>query len=95
MTPPAVEAVRWLIAGRVQGVGFRWFVLRQAEALGLPGWAANLPDGRVEVVAKGSLAQLDRLDAQLRSGPRFARVDSVEKSDIPHEDVEDNSFLIK
>ena len=95
MTPPAVEAVRWLIAGRVQGVGFRWFVLRQAESLGLRGWAANLPDGRVEVVAKGSVAQLVQLDAQLRSGPRFASIDTVEKCDIPHEDVEDKSFRIK
>jgi acylphosphatase len=91
----AVEAARWRIAGRVQGVGFRWFVLRQAESLGLCGWAANLPDGRVEVVAKGAAGQLDRLDVQLRSGPRFARVDSVEKVDIPHEHVEDNSFRIK
>jgi acylphosphatase len=95
VTPPAAEAVRWLIAGRVQGVGFRWYVLRQAESLGLRGWTANLPDGRVEVVAKGPVAQLHQLDARLRSGPRFAHVDSVEKRDIPHEDVEDNSFRIK
>ena len=47
-----VTTVRFLVSGRVQGVGFRWFTHREAERLGIAGWARNLPDGRVEVLAK-------------------------------------------
>jgi acylphosphatase len=83
------------VSGFVQGVGFRWFVLRQAEVLGLVGWVKNLPDGRVEVVARGEVPRLALLDQKLRTGPRHARVDSVEKLDIPHEGVEYNSFRVK
>jgi acylphosphatase len=93
--PPDAAAARWLVSGRVQGVGFRWFVLRQAESLGVVGWTRNLPDGRVEVVARGRSIALDQLDRHLRTGPRFARVDSVEKLDIPHEDVDYKSFQVK
>ncbi|HXE12037.1 MAG TPA: acylphosphatase, partial [Bryobacteraceae bacterium] len=50
----AKEARRWLISGRVQGVGFRYFVQKHAAELGLEGWARNLADGRVEVYAVGS-----------------------------------------
>ena len=50
----AMAAYRYLVSGRVQGVGYRYFVLREAERLGLAGFARNLPDGRVEVVAEGA-----------------------------------------
>ena len=86
------RAHRWLISGRVQGVGFRWFTRQQAERLGLSGWAENLPDGRVEIVARGAPDALDEFEEAIRQGPRFARVDDVEKADIPHEDVPDKSF---
>ena len=70
---------RYVVAGLVQGVGFRWFVARHARALGLAGYARNLDDGRVEVVATGSDgAALARLEELLRAGPAHARVDSVE-----------------
>ncbi len=73
---------RYVVAGLVQGVGFRWFVARHARALGLAGYARNLDDGRVEVVATGSdAAALARLEALLRTGPAHARVDSVEAQD--------------
>lgn len=88
-------AARWLIAGRVQGVGFRWYTIRLAQEIGVQGWVSNLPDGRVEVVARGSGEKLGRLDAGLRTGPRGARVESVEKSDIPHEPIDVKSFHIK
>ena len=78
-------AVRWFISGRVQGVGFRWFVLRRAGELGIGGWARNLPDGRVEVFGEGSKENLDNLDRLLNVGPKFAVVDIVEKYDCPHE----------
>lgn len=88
-------AVRWLISGRVQGVGYRWFTLRQAQTLGVRGWVSNLPDGRVEVVAEGPSAALESLDAALRMGPRMARVDGVEKSDFPHQVASDKSFYVR
>lgn len=90
-----LAAQRFLVAGRVQGVGFRWFVARRAAALGLAGWATNLPGGEVEVVAQGPLPQLAELEASLRSGPRHAHVESVEKSDIPHQVVDIKTFEIR
>jgi acylphosphatase len=76
-------------------VGFRWFVLRKAQELGVGGWVRNLPDGQVEVMGTGSAESLDRLEAHLRAGPRLSRVESVEKSDVPHEAVDQISFEIK
>ena len=67
-----------LISGKVQGVGFRNFTQRNAQQLGINGYAKNLPNGQVEVVAEGDKAQLDALVALLRKGPRYARVDSLE-----------------
>ena len=73
---------RYVVAGVVQGVGFRWYVARHARGLGLAGYARNLADGRVEVVATGSdAAALARLEELLRAGPDHARVDSVEAQD--------------
>jgi acylphosphatase len=73
---------RYVVAGLVQGVGFRWYVARHARGLGLAGYARNLADGRVEVVATGSDgAALARLEELLRAGPAHARVDSVEVQD--------------
>ena len=86
--------MRWLISGEVQGVGFRWFAARAAQTLGIRGWVRNLPDGRVEVVAAGEQTQLDELAARLRQGPRFSRVEDVEKSEVPHETVVSKSFEI-
>jgi len=74
-------AKRWLIGGRVQGVGFRDFVYRRATALGLSGWVQNLGDGRVEVYATGPAARLSDLAAALRIGPRMAEVRNVEERD--------------
>ena len=71
-------ARRFIVKGRVQGVGFRRFVIRSAERVGLRGWTRNLPDGRVEVMAQGELAAIASLASDLGSGPRAARVDEVE-----------------
>lgn len=71
----------FLVRGRVQGVGFRWFVQREAAALELSGWVRNTEDGHVEVVAKGDPAVLHQLGQALRRGPRGSRVDAV----IEHE----------
>lgn len=86
---------QWIVSGRVQGVGFRWFVLRRAGDLGLVGWVANLPDGRVEVVARGETVSIERLDAALRQGPRLAAVSYVERSTYQHEVTETKTFDIK
>jgi acylphosphatase len=87
---------RFLISGVVQGVGFRWFVARHARALGLAGYARNLGDGRVEVVASGSdLAALGKLEGLLRSGPAHAQVNRVERQDEVDEPVPPRSFDIR
>jgi len=80
-----VTARRWVVRGHVQGVGFRWFVWREAERLGLRGRAKNLPDGSVEVIAEGPENVLERLEQALSRGPAMARVDRVEKLDVPHD----------
>jgi acylphosphatase len=74
---------RFIVAGQVQGVGFRWFVARHARGLGLAGFARNLADGRVEVVVSGGDdAALGRLEELLRAGPAHARVETVEREDV-------------
>ena len=79
----------YLVKGRVQGVGFRWFVHREAAALGLRGWVRNTESGHVEVVASGDDDNLKRLEAQLAKGSRGSRVDKIEKRDLDHSEDED------
>lgn len=71
----------YLVKGRVQGVGFRWYVHREAAEIGLRGWVQNTEDGDVEVVAAGSPEELADLRTALHRGSRGSRVDSV----IEHE----------
>lgn len=66
------------IAGRVQGVGFRYAAVLEAEARHLSGWVRNLPDGRVEVVAEGAAPAVQGLVEWCRDGPRHARVYDVD-----------------
>lgn len=73
---------RFLVHGRVQGVGYRYYALRAAEQLGVAGFARNLPDGSVEVVAEAPDTALDEFEARLRSGPSFAQVTDVAKSPL-------------
>ena len=75
------RAVHLTVSGRVQGVGFRWFVLREAEASAVVGWVRNLDDGRVEVWAEGRDEALEALVQAVGRGPRHARVDGVERRD--------------
>ena len=75
----AGHAVRFLVAGKVQGVWFRASARDQAQALGLRGHARNLDDGRVEVLAVGDSDAIDQLAAWLRIGPPLARVDELER----------------
>ena len=75
-----MTAVRFVVAGRVQGVAFRAHTRAQALALGLRGHAINLRDGRVEVLAAGDAGAIERLGAWLRRGSPMARVDAVTRS---------------
>jgi acylphosphatase len=70
-----MRAVRVVVTGRVQGVGFRAFVQRRADELGLTGWVRNRSDGSVEAEAAGHEAELLRFVEALRAGPRHARVE--------------------
>lgn len=78
-----MAAYRYLVSGRVQGVGYRYYVLREAERLGVAGFTRNLPDGRVEVVAEGTEEVLGELETRLRSGPSFASVAAVDRAPVP------------
>ena len=69
--------VHYLVKGRVQGVGFRWFVQREAAELGLRGWVKNTDAGHVEIVAAGSESELAELKVALHQGSRGSRVDAV------------------
>lgn len=71
-------ARRYLISGRVQGVGFRYFAERMATEIGVTGWARNLSDGRVEVHANGTAPQLNDFEGRLRKGPAYADVRGFE-----------------
>ena len=77
----------YIVRGRVQGVGFRYFVERAAVELGLGGYVKNRVDGSVEVLAVGGTTQLEKLRADLRKGPSIARVDDVQESEVAVEPV--------
>lgn len=75
-------ARRYLIGGRVQGVGFRYFVRDRARREGVRGWVRNLFDGRVEIFAVGETGRIARFEADIRSGPAGARVAHVDVQDV-------------
>lgn len=85
----------WVIRGRVQGVGFRWFVMSQAERLNLGGYVRNLADGSVEVVSLGPEKALETLEGHLRRGPSGAHVEQVESLQVPPELDVPRSFEIR
>jgi acylphosphatase len=86
-------AKRYLVRGRVQGVGFRYFVQRNASALGIAGYTRNLDDGSVEVYAIGNREQLSELEGYLWTGPSLSEVRGVEASDAAM--VKYRGFLIE
>jgi acylphosphatase len=88
----AREARRWLVRGRVQGVGYRYFAQRAAESLGLAGYVRNLDDGRVEVYAIGPEKKLSELAGMLYRGPRWSDVRGVDEQQAAVEDY--RSFII-
>ena len=78
-----LQTRRYVISGRVQGVGFRWFVEREAAQVGVTGWVRNCENGDVEVMATGTREQHSVLRDSLQRGPRAARVDRVGESSAP------------
>ena len=76
-------ARRYLVRGRVQGVGFRYFTQAAAVRAGVVGWVRNNPDGTVEIAATGEPAAVAQLEQEIRNGPSGARVDQVAVRDDP------------
>jgi acylphosphatase len=74
--------LHFLVKGRVQGVGFRWFVHREAAELGLHGWVRNTDQGHVEIVTAGDPEQLEELKAAIRKGSRGSRVDAILEDEL-------------
>ena len=79
----AGRAKKYIITGRVQGVGFRYFVARLAREFHFAGWVRNLPDGGVEAFVTGPAAKLKLLEGELRIGPPRAEVRSVNAEEAP------------
>lgn len=84
-----MNCVRYIVRGRVQGVGFRAYVLRQARALSLRGFVRNLRDGSVECLACGEVAALKTLASRLCEGPPHARVENLAEQTAPAEEFEE------
>lgn len=90
-----MSARRWLVAGRVQGVSFRAWTQARAFALGLAGHAINLPDGYVEVLARGEEDALDQMELWLHHGPPAARVDAVQAAPAVDAEVPSIEFTVR
>lgn len=72
-----MQSIHFEVAGHVQGVGFRWYVVEKAKGLKLAGWVRNRPDGKVELAAGGAPEALAKFEEAVRAGPRGARIDQI------------------
>jgi acylphosphatase len=88
-------ANRYFVSGRVQGVGYRYFVQDAAEELGIAGYVRNLDDGRVEVLAVGTSGQQMQFRALLKRGPTFSSVSEVREEAARHETGYETRFVIR
>ena len=75
-----IIAVKFIVSGRVQGVGYRWFVLNAAQGLDIKGTVKNNVDGSVEVIAQSTPANIENMKLQLSKGPSFSRIDTIKES---------------
>jgi acylphosphatase len=87
-----METVRIIVTGFVQGVGFRYFVLKRALELGVKGYARNLTSGEVEVVAEADRSRLNEFIELIKEGPRHAEVRSAVSEPFPSHHFEDFSI---
>jgi acylphosphatase len=78
-----VERRRIRVAGRVQGVGYRWFVMRRAKSFGLSGWVKNRFDGSVEMEVQGDSENIDLFELTVKDGPRLAAVSDMSSEGVP------------
>jgi acylphosphatase len=84
-----MESIHLEVRGRVQGVGFRWYVMEIARELELAGWVRNRPDGVVEIAAAGEPGAVKKLEAAVAGGPSGARVEELRKlSPVPPDSLE-------
>jgi acylphosphatase len=90
-----LKRVRFVVTGRVQGVGFRWFVRAEAVPLGLNGWIRNRADGAVEGEVEGREDAIDALESCLEVGPSSAIVTNVEMTEISDDSIAYNHFEIR
>jgi acylphosphatase len=91
-----MESIHLEVRGRVQGVGFRWYVMKKARELGLAGWVRNGPDGIVEIAAAGKPEVLAQLEAALSAGPPGARVEEVRRLvTVADESLEDPFGIVR
>jgi len=89
-----MEAYVFIVSGRVQGVGFRWFTEREALKRNIHGYVRNLEDGRVEILAQADSRSLDEFRESIRRGPSASRVDQVEVRAV-EVDLDLRSFLLR
>ena len=87
-------ARRYIISGRVQGVGFRYFTQAVAARCGVHGWVRNLPDGQLEISAEGEADALETFEGDVRHGPRGARIEAIEV-DSASPDGRNTGFTIR
>lgn len=95
MSDEEPSARLFVVSGRVQGVGFRYFVWNEAVAIGVRGWVRNRPEGTVEVAAWGGEEQLDALNAVLSNGPRWSTVIAVDREEPPTGEAPAGPFSIR
>ncbi len=86
------EALKIVVKGRVQGVGYRRFAQKAAQDCKISGWARNLYSGEVEIYAQGNQQDLEKYLEKLKRGPLFGRVDEVQAQQVKSEDI--NGFII-
>ena len=86
-------ARRYIVKGRVQGVGFRYFTHRVAQEVGVRGWVKNLPNGTVEVCAEGDMEPMEQFLSRINKGPSLGFVEAVEVGEVETEGYQD--FLIE
>jgi acylphosphatase len=90
---PNDDSYRCVVEGRVQGVGFRYFVYREAQRLGVFGWVRNRDDGSVELRVEGDPDSVRKFLDKVRAGPSFSYVTNVRMRDVPLEHFEGFSIL--
>jgi len=90
-----VKELHVVVRGRVQGVGFRWFVREAARRLGLAGWVRNRPDGGVEVAASGPDREMEAFEGQLRTGPSGAHVIGLDVLESPNTELAKPFAILK